>query len=180
MDHFTNDMLDASSLPKHEEVQITPIHPSYWNVIVFNFGIIFLLFGTALATIVFSASNLRPYAWYLLVAYILWMGSVFVVQRIAFRKRGYALRQRDLIYRRGVLATITTIIPFNRIQHVALNEGFLSRYYGLAQLQLFTAGGASSDIRISGLVKDEAERMRELIMRQIADEETEQSGNGIQ
>lgn len=176
MEQFTNQELAISSLPKHNEITVNPIHPAYWHIIAINFVISFLVIGGMLTTSLFAAQALKPYTWFILVLYMLFMGMLFVLQRLAFRKRGYALRQRDLIYRRGLLATVTTIIPFNRIQHVALNEGFLSRYYGLAQLQLFTAGGSSSDMRISGLAKDEAERMKDLILRQITHDETNQVG----
>ncbi len=177
MEQFTNDAIDISTLPKHKDAAIKPIHSAYWYVIVANFTITFLIIGVALATILFVVQVLRPYAWFVLAIYVLFVGIQFLLQHIAFRKRGYAIRQRDLIYRRGVLATVTTVIPFNRIQHVTLNEGFLSRYHGLAQLQLFTAGGASSDMRISGLAKDEAERMKELILRQIVQEEASEVGD---
>lgn len=177
MEQFTNHELIISSLPKHEEVAINSIHSAYWHVIAINLAISFLVIGGILTTVLFLIQPLRPHTWFIIALYTLFMVASVVVQRLAFGKRGYTLRQHDLIYRRGLLATITTVIPFNRIQHVALNEGFLSRYYGLAQLQLFTAGGSSSDMRISGLAKDEAERVKDLILRQITHDETNQTKN---
>jgi membrane protein YdbS with pleckstrin-like domain len=53
-----------------------------------------------------------------------------------------------VLYKYGILATKTIIIPYNRVQHVALHEGFVSRYLGLAKIEIFTAGGSSSDIEI--------------------------------
>ena len=175
MEQFTNPELAISSLPKHSEIAINPIHPTYWYIIAINFVISFFVVGGIIAAALVTAEALKPYTSLILTLYVLFMGTLFVLQRLAFRKRGYALRQRDLIYRRGLLATTTTIIPFNRIQHVALNEGFLSRYNGLAQLQLFTAGGSSSDMRISGLPKGEAEGMKDFILRQITHEEGSQA-----
>lgn len=171
---FQNDPLDLSTLPSHTNVPIHPIHPNYWMVIAFNLGLVFLVLGIAITVLVFGNSELRPIAGFIYGFYIVLFGIFVFFQRMAFRRRGYVLRQRDLIYRYGVLSVVTTIVPFNRIQHVAINEGFLSRHYGLAQLQLFTAGGSSSDIRLSGLEKEMAEKIKELIMTQISQEEEEE------
>ena len=176
---FHNESLDLSALPNHTKVSIHPVHPNYWMVIAFNLGLVFLILGTVITIFVFGNAELRPISGFIYGIYIVLFGFFVFFQRMAFRRRGYALRQRDLIYRYGVLSVVTTIVPFNRIQHVAINEGFLSRHYGLAQLQLFTAGGSSSDIRLSGLEKEKAERMKELIMRQISGEEEGSQDKGI-
>jgi membrane protein YdbS with pleckstrin-like domain len=34
-----------------------------------------------------------------------------------------AFREHDVLYKYGILATKTIIIPYNRVQHVALHEG---------------------------------------------------------
>jgi uncharacterized membrane protein YdbT with pleckstrin-like domain len=51
-------------------------------------------------------------------ALILYFSSVMAVKR-----RAFALRDKDILYKRGLLSTTTTIMPFNRIQHVAMHEG---------------------------------------------------------
>jgi hypothetical protein len=59
------------------------------------------------------------------------------------------------------------VIPYNRIQHVALHEGIISRYFGLAKVEIFTAGGSSSDLEIPGIAKAEAEDIKQLLMGKI-------------
>lgn len=171
MEPFTNEVLDISSLPKHEVALITPIDQKYWKVVVINFLISFFIFGIGIGTSVFLISELKPYSWLIVSIYVVIMIFLFFIQRKSFKNRGYSIRELDIIYRRGVMSTLTTVIPFNRIQNVAINEGFISRYYGLAQLQVFTAGGATSDIRIAGLLKNDAEKIKELIMQQIVRKE---------
>ena len=58
-------------------------------------------------------------------------------------------------------------IPYNRVQHVALHEGFVSRIFGLAKVEIFTAGGSSSDLEIPGIEKEEAENIKQLLMGKI-------------
>ena len=72
-----------------------------------------------------------------------------------------------MLFRQGVIALNTTIIPYNRIQHVALHEGMVSRYFGLAKIQIFTAGGSSSDLEIPGIEKEQAENIKQLVMGKI-------------
>lgn len=171
MESFSNEVLDISSLPKHEAALITPVNQKYWEVVLINFLISFFIFGIGIGAAVFFISKLKPYSWLVVSIYLIIMVLLFFIQRKSFENRGYSIRELDIIYRRGVLSTLTTIIPFNRIQNVAINEGFISRYYGLAQLQVFTAGGATSDIRIVGLLKNDAEKIKELIMQQIVKKE---------
>src|SRR5690606_33406175 len=85
-----------------------------------------------------------------------WLLSVYggvllltvLLSRIGFVKKGYAFREHDVLFRHGVIATKTIVIPYNRVQHVALNEGVFSRMFGLAEVAVYTAGGNSGDIAI--------------------------------
>jgi membrane protein YdbS with pleckstrin-like domain len=41
----------------------------------------------------------------------------------------------------------------------------LQRRFGLASIKFFTAGGSSVDLKIAGLVAEEAERLRAFILQ---------------
>ena len=100
------------------------------------------------------------------VIFLIWAGllSIILLEEIkGFKKRGYALRQRDITYKKGFLIHSQTTIPFNRVQHCETTQGPLSRAFGLMSLKVFTAGGASSDLRISGLRPEEANRLKDFI-----------------
>ena len=92
---------------------------------------------------------------------------MYLLYRISFKKKAYAFRNHDVIYRSGLIATNTMVIPNNRVQHVALHEGLISRYFGLAKVEIFTAGGSSSDVEIPGIAKEEAENIKQLLMGKI-------------
>lgn len=163
MNQFTNDVISIESLPKYEEAEMTPVQKKYWTVMVVNLLITFLIIGGIIIA-VSLLSDKSQYLVYILSGYLVIMLTSFFLQKISFSKRSYALRERDIIYRHGILSTLTTIVPFNRIQHVGINEGLISRYYKMAQLQIYTAGGAASDLKISGLLKADAEQIKEAIM----------------
>lgn len=179
MSLFTNDVLRLEDLPRYEEVKTTPVQPRYWKVILLLFGFNFILFGAVVASCSFLVTEIKPFAWLIVAAYVLLMGLLLFFQKKAFRRKSYALRERDVIYRSGILARHTIIIPFNRIQHVGINEGFAARMFNLAQLEIFTAGGSSSDVKIRGLSKTDAEKMREIIMQKIASKKNSGASNEI-
>ncbi|MCY4012985.1 MAG: PH domain-containing protein [Gammaproteobacteria bacterium] len=75
-------------------------------------------------------------------------------------RRGYVVRDKDLVYKAGVLWRSVKAVPYNRVQHAETASGPVDRRYGLARLTVFTAGGSGGDLRIDGLSSDVAERLR--------------------
>src|SRR5690554_1482879 len=171
MNSFTNPVIECSELPQYEEATLTPVSDLYWRVILINLGISLLIVGALVAGILFIAPDLQNYLPVIIILFILFWAGIFWLQKRAFERRGYAVRQHDIIYRRGTITTLTTVIPFQRIQHVNVNEGVFSRAYGLSQLQIFTAGGMGSDIKISGLLREDAIKIKELILNRMTQDE---------
>lgn len=163
---FTNEVIDLDSLPKHEDVELSRSHPDYWKIICINLLIFFGLLGITIGILLFF-DEIRPNAKWMIPVYLVLLASLFLVFRISFKKRGYAIRTHDVIYKSGIIAESTTIIPLNRIQHIELNEGLFSRIYKLGSLQLFTAGGQTGHIHISGIAIDEAKRIRDLLLKKL-------------
>jgi membrane protein YdbS with pleckstrin-like domain len=167
MENFTNETIDTSQLPKFEEVQFTALHPNYWKVTLINcfVFILFLCFGVLLGLTFID--ELFGFQLQLISMTIVLIGLILLFSRIAFRKKRFAFRNHDVLFRHGIIATNTIVIPYNRIQHVALHEGLVSRYFGLAKIEIFTAGGSSSDIEIPGIEKEQAENIKQLLMGKI-------------
>ncbi len=74
---------------------------------------------------------------------------------------GYRLDERVLETRSGRLFQTTRLLPLNRLQHVDLQQGPLERYFGLARLELHTAGTENASLSIPGLAHEEAVRLRD-------------------
>jgi membrane protein YdbS with pleckstrin-like domain len=170
MENFTNETIDTAQLPRFEEVPMSPLHASYWKVILITWSFVFLaaLVGLGLAVaFIDEFAGLAPRLAIPVVAAIV---LVLFLSYVSFRKKAFAFRNHDVLYRHGIIATTTIIIPYNRVQHVALHEGFISRIFGLATIQIFTAGGSSSDIEIPGIQKEQAENIKQLLMGKIQKE----------
>jgi uncharacterized protein len=167
MENFTNDTIDTTQLPRFEEVQFSSLHPSYWKVSLILIGIFFLVLGIGLSYGIFFEPQIAIYKLELSLVLGVFILLIIVFSRIAFLKKGFAFRNHDVLYRNGIIATNTIVIPYNRIQHVALHEGMISRFFGLAKIEIFTAGGDSSDIEIPGILKEQAENIKQLLMGKI-------------
>lgn len=86
---------------------------------------------------------------------------------ISVPRIGYAIRDKDIIYKSGVFWHTVTAIPFNRIQHVEKSSTPLDRRFGISSLQLFTAGGSGGDLKIHGLPVEQAESLRAYILDKV-------------
>jgi membrane protein YdbS with pleckstrin-like domain len=167
MEDFTNEQIDTDALPKFETVLFTALHPKYWTVIVFNCLLFFVGLGAALASLLFYNRELTFFLIEISILLLVFIVVALILLRIGYTKKGYAFREHDVLFRQGIIATSTTVIPYNRIQHVALHESLLARYFGLAKIEIFTAGGSSSDLVIPGIAIIQAENIKQLLMVKI-------------
>ena len=167
MENFTNETLDTKQLPKFEEVQLTTLNFKYWYEIVINSIIIFIVLGIIVTLVWYNSDEFSSSGIYFISSYITFLIFWFLLKRIGFKKKGYAFRNHDVIFRSGIIATNTMVIPYNRVQHVAIHESVISRFFGLAKVEIFTAGGSSSDIEIPGIEKLEAENIKQLLVGKI-------------
>ena len=99
------------------------------------------------------------------------VGVLAVVATVAlpplrYRAWGFALRDRDLFLRHGVVFRTTSIVPHARIQHVDTQHGPIDRWLGLAGVVVFTAGNRGAILTIPALEADEAEEIRDRLAAQ--------------
>ena len=167
MENFTNETINTAALPRFEEVQLTALHPKYWFVLLVNCIISVIILGCIVAVLLYKSEKTASFASYVIFIYSIVSILIFIFQYIGYKKKAFAFRNHDVIFRSGIIATNTMIIPYNRVQHVALHEGFISRYFGLAKVEIFTAGGNASDVEIPGLDRTEAENIKQLLMGKI-------------
>lgn len=166
---FTNETIDLDLLPKFEEVPFSQLNKNYIKVVYINIVIVLLIIAVGIGALIYFNEDLQENSVYSIfgISYLVFALLLFFSSVASVKRRAYAVREKDILYKRGLLSTTTTIMPFNRIQHVAMHEGAFSRIYRLAQLQIYTAGGSTSDIKISGIEKEKAESIKELLMQKI-------------
>lgn len=162
MQDFTNNSIDLASLPDYREIDFRPISTKYLTKSLLQLGITFLILSAGWAMLFFfEISNL--YRWFSL-GILLAFFTFFFWNTVQLQKNyGFALREKDILYRRGFLVNKITVVPFNRIQHVSTTRGILDKKLGIATLNIFTAGGSGSDIKIPGLEPELAFRLKEAV-----------------
>jgi membrane protein YdbS with pleckstrin-like domain len=84
-----------------------------------------------------------------------------------YRSTFWRLDEDGLAVRRGRLWQRETRVPATRVQHLDLKRGPLQRQRHLATLVVHTAGTRHSAVTVPHLDADDAERLRDLLARQI-------------
>ena len=157
---FSNDQVDLKTLPKVQELQLEPISPKYFIVLVLNsvlaYGTLTIAF-TLLNSFVGSDSFIRVTYWYFISFAGLCCVFQILIFWLGFKKREFALREHDIIYAHGFFVYDMTTLPFNRIQHIEISRTFLERQLGLSTLKIYSAGESGGDLSIKGLTKSDAD-----------------------
>ncbi len=162
MENFTNNSIDIDSLPKFEEVSFQSISKAYLLKASLQ-NLVFLCLAIIGWVVLFYFEIIQFQLNILLIGIVLYFGfkfwNIFQLQK----NYGFALREKDILYRRGYLVNKTTVVPFNRIQHASISRDVLDKMLNISSLKIFTAGGSGSDIIIPGLAPDLALRLKEAL-----------------
>ena len=159
MSLFSNIQIDIDILPKSEDLDLIPISAKYFKIILINICFIYAIFvGILLALYSFADdSGINEVFWYLIGLICTLCIISIVMYYIGFKKRMYAMREKDMTYSHGYLVNKTVTLPYNRIQHIEIARSFLARKLGLSTLKIYSAGQSGGDIAVKGLPKDVAD-----------------------
>ncbi|MDV6314838.1 PH domain-containing protein [Idiomarina sp. HP20-50] len=168
-DNFSNQPIPPDNLPNVSAQQFTPLSKVYVKVNLLCRLVFWLVLVSVLLVLYWQPwFSLPPEAArYLpelqLAAGILGLlSSIYGV--IADKQKGYAIREHDFSYRSGVLFKSVVSQPILRIQHVELKHGPIDRHFGLANLEIFSAGGSMYTFSIPGLPEEKALEMRSYVL----------------
>lgn len=167
MEPFRNDSIDIAQLPKMEDIQFTKLPGEYLRVKLIIVAIQAVILVGGLVGFFLTVGESFSYKIEAFVAIGLFVAYLAWYSWLSFHRIGYHLRERDMLYHRGVLSIRTTVVPYNRIQHVTIDEGVMMRVFSLASLNIYTAGGTSSDLHIPGLHKNTARRIKEFLTEEV-------------
>lgn len=177
METFQNEPLDIFQLPQFEKVTLNKVSDKYIKVLHINMTILYLigiLLSMAYYFIAKKTEDLTFNVWLIIIGFS-FFSLIYLYQFFYFKTKKYCFREQDVIYKRGLISETTTIVPFNKMQHIALHQGLVSRLFHLANLQFFTAGGSSIDLSIPGLPFEEAEKYRAYVLAFISQKEFQEN-----
>lgn len=160
---YNNPLIPIAAIPQYQEIPLQRIEPDYKKVLWFNWTIAYL-FITGLTVLIFITNEKIQTAWIITLAAFVFMSSIALVIasiEIGFKNRSWALRDKDIIFKKGWLFQRTHIVPFAKVQHCILKTGPVGRRYNLASLRFMTAASHQRDISINGLSLEDAEKIKE-------------------
>ena len=166
---FENDVLELDSLPKYEEVELHSFAPNYLLKKNISTTIWLIIVSVGLGLAYTFAVEFRPFLPFVVGAFIMIFIWSYISNYQWYKKSGYAVRERDLIFKRGFVYERTTVVPFNRVQHVSTNRGVLDKILDLSTLNVFTAGGSGSDIALPGLFPEKSDNLKETLAERMSD-----------
>ncbi len=163
---FSNDQIFPDDLPSTTTLDFQSLDRRNLTQIRINTFIFCILLFIGLLVLLTGSGNLLDLKVFLssMSGWLLFSILLLIYAGMVYRRRKYALRQKDINYKSGVLITRLITIPFNRIQHCDISRGLMDQYFDLSKLNIYTAGGASSDITIPGLSMEEADRLKSFIL----------------
>jgi len=155
----------TTELPDIDQLNFLKIHKNYLWILLFNSTIVWILIFIAYYFFV-DKKYAEFYPQFSNYGYIILavIAIIYTVILIAgFSKRKYALREKDISYSSGILIEKLTTVPFARVQHLEVDQKPISRLFKLASIQIFTAGESNDDLKINGIPKKEALKIKEYI-----------------
>lgn len=173
MENFSNSVLIPENLPEIKKETFTVLDKKYLKIIYIRLLIFALILVGLFLTFLIVSETYPPLTVIISIgsAIFLLIGFSVGISVLEFPKKGYLLREKDLSYQKGLISYKLTTVPFNRIQHVEVNQGIMAKLFHLSAVKIYTAGGTSSDLSIPGLPVDDAQKLKAFLSEKISEHE---------
>lgn len=170
MNSFSNFPINLSELPDAADQNFLPLQSKYrWILLINSLLFFFFLFLGAFAFYYFSPPEVPVYLHVILFSVLgFFLALRIIMLLLGFQKRGWLIRENDILYRKGLLRRKLIAIPLNRIQHSEVRQSFLARLLKISKVKVFTAGGNSSDLNVAGLSEEEAMKLKDFLSHRIS------------
>ncbi len=162
---MTEATIDPASTPELSDDNLTPLDPRHITVTRIASAIFVAVFVIGAGVLEFA--QMLPRGALTIPVTLLALYYAWIVPTRKYARWGYHISADRLRIVRGYLFYSDTVVPFGRIQHIDVEQGPLQRPYGLATLQVHTAGNHNSTISLPGLAHADALAMREAIRAHI-------------
>lgn len=161
---FTNTEIEEKQLPQFDKINFKPLDKKLLNVMRINMIILPVVAISAFCIFNYITEEFTLNVQLYIIGAIVCLTIVnYFYASVSYKYRGYALREKDISYKKGYIWRSAITIPFNRIQHTEIKEGAISRFFSLQTVKFYTAGGSTSDLQIAGLNKKDAQKVKEYV-----------------
>ncbi|ASM51556.1 hypothetical protein PESP_a3799 [Pseudoalteromonas espejiana DSM 9414] len=151
-------------LPKHSDIQLKPLADKALLHVQLNWLAFYIPFCAVLVAVCyFNPAFASRSQTYLLIGVPILIAISMLYNVVSIKLQGFALRTHDIAFKKGVIWQQVTILPLARVQHMEIHQGPIERKLKLASLKLFSAGGVSADLQISGLTHEQCKNIRQFV-----------------
>lgn len=167
---FSNKQILSEEIPPVDNLQFQSLNKDFIYILLCEIILSWVLLIAVLWIVYFVAEEQQSYLIRYFIAtliLILFLVLNLLIIRKAYSTRGFAIRQHDVSYRRGVIISKLSTIPFCKIQEVTIKQGIIARMFKLYTLQIDNGSQGAEAMSIPGLMHEEAEKLREYILKKI-------------
>jgi uncharacterized membrane protein YdbT with pleckstrin-like domain len=111
----------------------------------------------------------------ILVVLIIWLALCYIWAKLTYHFYGYEITEIGFKKESGIITKKYVTIPYDRIQNVDINRGLISRFFGISDVSIQTAGssaivgrygavGIGAEGYLPGLSKEVAEELRDKLI----------------
>lgn len=168
---FENATITLTEIPEYEKVNYTELHKDYVKIVRMN-ALITILIGVVICVAIFFVfDEIENY--YFIVGALFLTLLIGLTPFLTYKTKKYAFRKHDVLYKKGLIYKTINIVPYIRLQHVVIKQGWYAKRLGLAILELHTAANDRVDVSIPGLTVEEAERWKSFLLNRLQELEDE-------
>jgi len=166
---FSNLNVEVESLPTIGDVTFQPLEKSYLKVSRIVYILSTMIVIAIIVVLFYFIKKIQTPVVMSVTGGVFVLLTLFgwITNTLNFNHSGYALREQDVLFRRGWLVRKIRIVPLKRVQHVSLQSGPIERKFGLASISIFTAGSELADFTIKGITQQTARQLKEWISTQV-------------
>src|SRR5690606_39749448 len=97
---FENNLLSIDHIPKYQDVELSDLHKDYKKLVILN-TLLTIMIGLAICCLLFFTidGNEKFYAIIPVFLGTIWLA---VFSLLAYKKKKYAFRQHDVIFKKGL------------------------------------------------------------------------------
>ncbi len=166
---MTNRQLTLSGIDRVEDLHFTPLEKSYLKAQLIKTLLVYLtLMALTLLLLAWEAFSYRHQV--TVAAECVWLAllvaNLFLLPK-AVAYKGFAIRERDITYRSGIIFPRVTTVPFRKIQQVSIRQNPVMRLFGLYAVDIVNGAQSMSDISIPGLTAQTAEEIKALVTKKL-------------
>lgn len=172
-----NQQLMTSEIKGVENLDYEHIEKSYCKFLFWQNILIFILIAISAAVFVIIVSDsFADFLNHILlvgIAAVVWLVALLLSLSIVSRVqkfRGYALREKDVSYRSGIIFPSYKTVPISKIQSVEIAQNPILKIVNLYNVVIANGSQGMGGITIHGVRKETAERIKSYLTKEACDE----------